>query len=106
MEELSLGQKQELFSLLIADLIIHIDSKGLKIRCGDFSAKERNPLEHKKGSKHYEHCAADLNLFKDGVWLTKTEDHKQFGDYWESLHPLCVWGGRWNDGNHYQVGKG
>ena len=70
---------------------------------GDVFAKERNPLEHKKGSNHYLKCAGDLNIFKDGVWLQKTEGHKESGDHWESLHPLCRWGGRYNDGNHVEI---
>jgi hypothetical protein len=54
-------------------------------------------------SVHKLKLANDINLFKDGMYLTKTEDHKVFGEYWESLHPLCRWGGRWNDGNHYSL---
>ena len=46
---------------------------------------------------------ADLNLFKDGVYLTSDKDHEPFGIYWESLHPLCRWGGRFKDGNHYSI---
>lgn len=97
------GEKQELFTECIAKLITYIYSKGYKVRCGDFWAKIRDPLEHKKDSQHYVKMAGDLNLFKDGVFLDKTEDHKEFGAYWESLHPACRWGGRWNDGNHYEV---
>jgi len=102
---LSLGQKQELFSELIAKLITYMYSKGYKVRCGDFFAKPRNPPEHKINppSQHYNKCAADLNLFMGGKFLDKTEDHKEFGAYWESLHPLCRWGGRYNDGNHYEL---
>jgi hypothetical protein len=25
------------------------------------------------------------------------------GEFWEGLHPLCRWGGRFNDGNHYSI---
>lgn len=103
---MKLGQQQELFTELIAKLITYMYSQGYKVRVGDFSAKPRDPLEHKANSQHYVHCAADLNLFKDGVWLTKTEDHKAFGDYWEGLHPACRWGGRWQDGNHYELLEG
>ena len=58
--------------------------------------------------------AIDLDLFKDGegfemgckVYLTKTEDHRKLGEFWESLHPLCRWGGRFGDGNHYSLEHG
>ena len=47
--------------------------------------------------------AQDLNLFKNGIYLDKSEDHKVLGEYWKSLHPLCRWGGDWGDGNHYSI---
>jgi radical SAM superfamily enzyme YgiQ (UPF0313 family) len=100
---MSLGERQELFSLMIAKLIAKIYETGYQVRVGDFMAKPRTPLEHKANSLHYEKCAGDLNLFQNGKFLDKTEDHTQFGAYWESLHPKCRWGGRYNDGNHYEV---
>lgn len=106
-----LGQRQELFSECIAKLITYMYSKGYKVRCGDFFAKPRRPLEHKANSLHYVKCAADLNVFKDGVFLVETEEHAEFGEYWESLNPHCRWGGNFKDangkptpdGNHYEV---
>lgn len=100
---MTLGEKQELFARLIAEQILYIYSLGYAVRIGDVFAKIRNPLEHKKDSQHYLKLAADLNLFKDGIFLDKTEDHTLFGNHWESLHPLCRWGGRFNDGNHYEL---
>ena len=96
-------EKQQLFSECIAKLITEMYARGFKVTCGDFWAKPRSPLEHKKDSQHYVRMAGDLNLFKDGVWLDKTEDHAQFGAFWESLHPSCRWGGHYRDGNHYEV---
>ena len=45
--------------------------------------------------------AQDYDLFKDGQYQDKTEQHKVFGEFWEKLHPLARWGGRFGDGNHY-----
>jgi hypothetical protein len=56
-----------------------------------------------RNSLHELLLALDLNLFKDGKFLDKTEDHQFLGEYWESLHPLCRWGGRFKDGNHYSI---
>ena len=100
---MTLGQKQELFSRVIAEHIVWLYAQGYAVRCGDFFAKLRSPLEHKENSNHYLKCAADLNLFKGGKYLTKTEDHKASGEMWEKRHPACRWGGRYNDGNHYEV---
>jgi hypothetical protein len=54
-------------------------------------------------SAHGNQLAMDMNAFKKGVYLTKTEDWTELGEYWESLHPLCRWGGRFNDGNHISI---
>lgn len=100
---MELGERQELFSRLIARLILKMYDTGYSVRCGDFWAKPRTPLEHKANSLHYEKCAADLNLFQNGKWLKETKDHAAFGYYWEGLHANCRWGGRYGDGNHYEV---
>jgi hypothetical protein len=103
--QLKLGERQELFSRLIAQLILHIYQEGFAVRCGDFQAYPMD-RRHKENSLHYMRCAADLSLFKGGEFLTRTEDHRAFGMYWESLHPNCRWGGRYGDGNHYEFLEG
>jgi len=66
----------------------------------------RDGLKHKKNSLHYEGLAADIDLFKDGVYLADGKDHKQFGEFWESLDKDCAWGGRFADPNHYSIKYG
>lgn len=100
---MKLGQKQELFAKLLAQLILTMYEKGYAVRIGDVFAKRRDPLEHEADSQHYQKLAADLNLFRNGLFLEATEDHKEFGAIWEAMHPLCRWGGRWGDGNHYEL---
>ena len=56
-----------------------------------------------RNSLHENSLAIDLNLFKDGKYLSETEDHRQLGEYWESLDDDCCWGGRFKDGNHYSI---
>lgn len=105
-----LGAKQELFAELIAQHMLWLIENGYKIRCGDFYAREG----HRDNSNHYIKLAADLNLFKDGQYLTRTEQHLESGQKWESRHELCRWGGNWDkdefpmesgeyDGNHYSL---
>ena len=105
---MTLGQKQKLFSLLISELIIWIYTHGYEVTEGDAYRDPRvfGKMGEKKGygrknSNHKLRLARDLNLFKEGRYLTDTEDHRPIGEYWESLHPLCKWGGHFNDGNHY-----
>ena len=56
-------------------------------------------------SAHKQRLAIDLNLWKDGKYLTKTEDYAALGEYWESLGG--TWGGRFStgsgDGNHFSI---
>jgi len=56
---------------------------------------------HMNGSLHYSGCAGDPALYKNGVYLVRSEDYQELGEYWESLDPDCKWGGRWGDGNHF-----
>lgn len=58
--------------------------------------------DHMKGSLHEHGLAQDIDLYSQaGEYLSRTEDHVQLGQFWESLHPYCRWGGRFSDGNHY-----
>lgn len=70
----------------------------------------KDGLKHMKDSLHYDGLAVDIDLYKDGKYLSQSEDHRVFGEYWESLDPDCFWGGDGlkkdglkNDGNHYSV---
>lgn len=105
---MTLGQMQRKFTRMIADLIIFAYDNGYELTLGDAF---RDPRVHgsvgeKKSyssanSNHKIRLAIDLNLFKDGVFLTSSEDHKPLGQYWESIGGS--WGGRFDDGNHYSL---
>ena len=105
---MTLGQKQRLFMQLLPRLIDYAYENGYELSLGDGfrSPALFGEVGIKQGygnpsSNHKVRLAIDLNLFKDGNYLTGTEDHKPLGEYWESLHELCSWGGRFKDGNHY-----
>ena len=98
---LSLGAKQRKFTLMIARLIQHAYYEGYEMTFGDAYRDPRVQYGHLK-SLHRIRLAVDLNLFdKSGAYLTKTEDHKPLGEYWESIGG--TWGGRFEDGNHYSL---
>lgn len=105
---MNLGQRQRLFGKLAPLLMMEIHSRGFEYTFGEaYRTPEQALIYAKQGrgiarSLHQIKCAIDLNLFKDGVYLETTEAHRQFGEFWESLHPNCRWGGRYNDGNHYE----
>ena len=96
---MSLRKKQSYFVWMVAELIQYAKYNGYELTFGDAWAK----TGHKEGSFHYKRLAIDLNLFKDGEYLTETKDHEQLGKFWESLGG--TWGGRFNDGNHYSLGE-
>ena len=100
--DMSLNEKQFQFTFLVSRLIKYAYARGYSLSFGDAYASRG----HCMGSYHYKRLAIDLNLFKKGVYLTATEDHRFLGKFWESLDPMCVWGGRWSDGNHYSFGEG
>ena len=85
------------FTRALALLIIFAYDGGYTISLGDAWATEG----HTEHSCHYQRLAVDLNLFKDGVYLKKTEDHAVLGKYWKEQGG--VWGGDFksSDGNHY-----
>lgn len=108
---MTLRSKQSLFVKLVAQLIDWAYAQGYEIT---FSEAYRPPFVAEeyarrgvgiKTSLHCSRLAIDLNLFKDGKYLTRTKDHEPLGEYWKNLHPLCRWGGdfRRRDGNHYSM---
>ena len=108
---MTLGQKQRKFTRMIADLIVFAYEQGYELTLGDAFRDPRvhGPVGEKKSyssanSLHKERLAIDFNLFKDGRFLTQSEDHRPLGEYWESLGGS--WGGRFNDGNHYSLEHG
>lgn len=112
---MTLGQKQRRFTRLVGLLIEYAYQQGYELTFGD---AYRDPRVHgavgeKKSyssavSVHKERLAVDFNLFKDGKFLDKSEDHKPLGEFWKSLDPMCRWGGDFKspDGNHYSFEHG
>ena len=108
-----LGRRQEIFTKALALLLQFAQIKGFDIRMGDVArSKEEAERLGFAGSLHCSRLAADLNLFKDGKYLRKTEDHEQLGKFWESLSGnyegaelVFRWGGSFSkpDGNHYSI---
>lgn len=94
-------QKQSVFAFLIARLIIFANENGYEITLGH-ALRDPDSKIGIEDSLHKKKLAQDLNLFKDGKYLTKTEDHRLLGEWWERQHLNCRWGGRWKDGNHYE----
>ena len=96
---MSLRKEQSIFVKKVALLILFAYEQGYELTFGAAYAR----TGHKPNSFHYKRLAIDLNLFKDGKYLTETKDHEFLGKFWESLGG--TWGGRFSDGNHYSWGE-
>lgn len=106
----TLGQKQKRFAKAVARLIDKAHELGFEVTLGDafrdprvFGAPGVKMGYGNAFSCHKARLAIDLNLFKDGVFLQSSDDHKPLGEWWESQAPDFCWGGRFNDGNHYSL---
>ena len=105
---MSLGDAQREFTIDVADLIQFIYDSGYECTLGD---AYRDPRSHgemgkqtaygRTTSAHKQRLAIDLNLYLNGEYLTTTEAHRPFGEYWKLIRSEHRWGGDFNDGNHY-----
>lgn len=106
--EMTLGEKQRTFTVMVARLILQAEAMGYQVTWGD---AYRDPRVHGEqgvrksysaaNSAHKNRLAVDLNLFRRGKFLSRTEDHQPLGEWWEAQGG--TWGGRWQDGNHYSL---
>ncbi|HIH5600372.1 TPA: M15 family metallopeptidase [Serratia marcescens] len=107
---MTLSEKQQLFTKLIAQLILWADEKGMRLTFGEaYRTPEQAALNAKKGSGisnslHTKRLAVDLNLFINGQYQTNSAAYLALGEFWESLGGS--WGGRFRDrpdGNHFSL---
>lgn len=102
---MGLRTTQSEFARRVPRLIDKAFELGFEVTLGDAYRDPRCPYGS-KSSRHKIRLALDLNLFKDvdgdgnPDYLTSTEDHRPLGEWWESEGG--IWGGRFDDGNHYE----
>ena len=107
---MTLGEQQRLFTRLIADLVVWAYNNGFELTYGDAYRDKRvfgyfgsSQGYGRARSLHKMRLAVDFNLFINGVYQRSTDAHRPIGEQWESMHHLCAWGGRFDDGNHYSM---
>lgn len=96
---MSLRQQQSVFASMVPKLINKAIALGYEVTLGD-AYRDPRCLYGSKSSKHHSRLAIDLNLFWYGHYLTDTESHRELGEWWEAQGG--IWGGRFDDGNHYE----
>ena len=110
---MTLRQARCAFTAALGALIAWALTQGYEVALGEGMDRVtlKDPTsDHMPKSLHNIGLAQDLDLYKDGVWLSKTEDHTPLGEWWEAYgtqHNLpLAWGGRFKDGNHYSLAWG
>jgi len=107
---MTLSEKQQLFTIMVANLVLWAESRGFRLTYGEaYRTPEQAALNAKKGSGisnslHTQRLAVDFNLFINGKYQDKSEAYLPLGEYWESLGGS--WGGRFKsipDGNHFSL---
>ena len=119
---MSLSEKQRRLPPMLASLISFAYENGYELTLGEaYRTEEQQRLYVDSGrsrtmnSRHRDRLAVDLNLFRDGVYLTDGEAYRFLGEKWESLGGR--WGGRFGlspdeyaaktgwDSNHFEISE-
>lgn len=115
---MTLGDKQRLFAKLMGEFLVWCYAEDYEITFGEATRPpEVAELYASQGrgianSLHNKRLALDLNLFTDSslesdedIYQSSSEAYRPLGEKWESMHPLCRWGGRFTrpDGNHFSL---
>lgn len=107
-----MSQLQEEFAQSVATLIRKAAELGYGVTFGDaYRSPQQAAANAASGSGianslHCERLAIDLNLFKDGVYITDDRGHRELGTWWKTLGPRYRWGGDFStrkDFNHYSL---
>lgn len=98
------------FTRHLATLVLRAGDLGYEVAFDEVTERltEKDPTsDHMPGSLHHHGLAGDLLVYKDGKYLTSTDEYTALGELWEQMGresglPL-TWGGRFRDGNHFSL---
>ena len=108
----ALSELQWQFSRSLADLLLKAYELGYTVQMGEtYRTPQQAAANAANGtgianSLHSEHLAVDLNLFRDGQYITDSTGHTELGAFWKTLGPAHRWGGDFTsrkDFNHYSI---
>ncbi len=106
-----MSRLQEEFAQQVANLIKKAGELGYGVTFGEaYRTPEQSKLNAASGSGianslHCERLAIDINLFKDGIYITDGTGHRDLGAWWKTLGPMYRFGGDFKraDWNHYSI---
>jgi len=102
-----------LFLRAMAHLIKEAEKAGIRFLVYTFyrtqKEQDQKVAERRsqvKFSQHQDWLAIDIVLLGEKDDTAIWNDHPNYhllGEIWKAYHPLCRWGGRFEDGNHYSL---
>ena len=106
---MTLSEKRSTFTRVLAALISRAGALGYDVALDQVKRTQREADAYAEAGRgisnslHTLGLAADILAYRNGNYLSYSEDYRKLGECWESLHPLCRWGGRFSkpDGNHF-----
>jgi hypothetical protein len=107
---MNLREKQHLFVYDIHILLTWLFTNGYEVTFGEAErTKEQQQIHFNNGltktlnSLHLKKLALDINIFKDGILLSKKEDFRDIAHFWCSLSPFNDCGYWWDwDFRHFE----
>ena len=96
----TLRQKQSRFVSMVGMLISYASLRGYELTFGDAYRDPRCPYGHTK-SLHKIRLAIDINVFKEGEYLSESGQYDDLGKFWKSIGGS--WGGDFGDDNHFSL---
>lgn len=106
---MNLHTKQLLFGDLFPKFLVQLHVLGYQVKIGEVKRTEAQAAANAESgagiadSLHLDLLAGDIELYRDGKWLTHVEDYERAAILWESMHPLCSAGYRFGDGHHFSI---
>ena len=98
---MNLRPKQSAFLLAVGHLILRADELGYDLTLGDGYRDPRATFPYSsKSSRHAMRLAIDLNVFRDGVYLSGNNDYPDLCQAWRDLGGIS--GADFNDANHFE----
>jgi D-alanyl-D-alanine dipeptidase len=111
---MTLREKQSRFAELVSEFLTWLYSSGYEVTFGEVYRPDHmqkwyfdNGFSTTMNSLHNKKLAIDLNIFKNGKWITDKNDLINIGTKWEAMDNNNRWGGFWKkpqDTDHFQYG--
>lgn len=106
-----LGDRQKLFAKYFGQFLVWLNQNGYEVTINEvLRSQAQAQLNAASGAGisntlHLLKLAGDLNIFRNGKFLTTVEELRPVGEQWKSYNIDCCWGGDFHkpDADHYSL---